>query len=173
MQVVSKAKDNFRKDEDVRWRRSGATSTSKGGRQRERGGVLHFGVPPKGNADFAWVQHFINHRAPQGMAGVDFVCLRNAPTVLANGNMYSTQSGEADIRRAIVEADFVDCIITVPGQHFYSTTIDVCLWLHAKNKAADAKRGFLAGRKQSLFINAHKLGTETSPMRASTRFSLN
>jgi type I restriction-modification system DNA methylase subunit len=100
--------------------------------QGERGGVHQFGVPPKGNANFAWVQHFIHHLAPQGMAGF----------VLANGSMSSNQSGEGDIRRALIEADLVDCMVALPGQLFYSTQIPVCLWSLAKNKAADAKRGF-------------------------------
>jgi type I restriction enzyme M protein len=120
--------DWFRKDDDVRW--------------------AH-GVPPKGNANFAWVQHFIHHLAPQGMAGF----------VLANGSMSSNQSGEGDIRRALIEADLVDCMVALPGQLFYSTQIPVCLWFLAKNKAADAKRGFRDRRKQTLFIDARKLGT--------------
>ena len=120
--------DWFRKDDDVRWQ---------------------FGVPPKGNANFAWVQHFIHHLAPHGMAGF----------VLANGSMSSNQSGEGDIRRALIEADLVDCIVALPGQLFYSTQIPVCLWFLAKNKAADAKRGFRDRRKQTLFIDARKLGT--------------
>ena len=91
-QVVSKAKDNFRKDDDVR---------------------CQFGVPLKGNANFAWVQHFIHHLAPQGMAGF----------VLANGSMSSNQSGECDIRRAFIEADLVDCMVALPGQLFYRTQI--------------------------------------------------
>ncbi|SFN54122.1 type I restriction-modification system subunit M [Dokdonella immobilis] len=120
--------DWFRKDDDVRWQ---------------------FGVPPKGNANFAWVQHFIHHLAPDGMAGF----------VLANGSMSSNQSGEGDIRKAIVEADLVDCMVALPGQLFYSTQIPVCLWFLAKNKNADAKRGFRDRRKQTLFIDARKLGT--------------
>jgi type I restriction enzyme M protein len=120
--------DWFRKDDDVRWQ---------------------FGVPPKGNANFAWVQHFIHHLAPHGMAGF----------VLANGSMSSNQSGEGDIRRALIEADLVDCMVALPGQLFYSTQIPVCLWFLAKNKAADAKRGFRDRRKQTLFIDARKLGT--------------
>jgi type I restriction enzyme M protein len=120
--------DWFRKDDDVRWR---------------------FGVPPKGNANFAWVQHFIHHLAPQGMAGF----------VLANGSMSSNQSGEGEIRRALIEADLVDCMVALPGQLFYSTQIPVCLWFLAKNKAADAKRGFRDRRKQTLFIDARKMGT--------------
>jgi len=120
--------DWFRKDDDVRWQ---------------------FGVPPKGNANFAWVQHFIHHLAPNGMAGF----------VLANGSMSSNQSGEGEIRKAIIEADLVDCMVALPGQLFYSTQIPVCLWFLAKNKAADAKRGFRDRRKQTLFIDARKLGT--------------
>ena len=120
--------DWFRKDDDVRWQ---------------------YGVPPKGNANFAWVQHFIHHLAPHGMAGF----------VLANGSMSSNQSGEGDIRRALIEADLVDCMVALPGQLFYSTQIPVCLWFLAKNKNADAKRGFRDRRKQTLFIDARKLGT--------------
>jgi len=120
--------DWFRKDDDVRWQ---------------------YGVPPKGNANFAWVQHFIHHLAPQGMAGF----------VLANGSMSSNQSGEGDIRKAIIEADLVDCMVALPGQLFYSTQIPVCLWFLAKNKAADSKRSLRDRRKQTLFIDARKMGT--------------
>ena len=120
--------DWFRKDDDVRWQ---------------------YGVPPKGNANFAWVQHFIHHLAPHGMAGF----------VLANGSMSSNQSGEGDIRKAIIEADLVDCMVALPGQLFYSTQIPVCLWFIAKNKGADAKRGFRDRRRQTLFIDARKMGT--------------
>ena len=79
--------------------------------------------------------------------------------VLANGSMSSNQSGEGDIRRALIEADLVDCMVALPGQLFYSTQIPVCLWFLAKNKNADAKRGFRDRRKQTLFIDARKLGT--------------
>jgi type I restriction enzyme M protein len=120
--------DWFRKDDDVRWQ---------------------FGVPPKGNANFAWVQHFIHHLAPQGMAGF----------VLANGSMSSNQSGEGEIRRALIEADLVDCMVALPGQLFYSTQIPVCLWFLAKSKAADGPRGFRDRRGHTLFIDARKLGT--------------
>ncbi|MCB1932820.1 MAG: SAM-dependent DNA methyltransferase, partial [Candidatus Accumulibacter sp.] len=77
-----------------------------------------YGQPPIGNANFAWVQHFIHHLAPAGTAGF----------VLANGSMSSNQSGEGDIRRALIEADLVDCMVALPGQLFYSTQIPVCLW---------------------------------------------
>jgi type I restriction enzyme M protein len=120
--------DWFRKDDDVRWQ---------------------YGVPPKGNANFAWVQHFIHHLAPNGMAGF----------VLANGSMSSNQSGEGEIRKAIIEADLVDCMVALPGQLFYSTQIPVCLWFLAKSKKADAKRSLRDRRQQTLFIDARKMGT--------------
>lgn len=111
-----------------------------------------YGVPPAGNANFAWVQHFLHHLAPTGIAGF----------VLANGSMSSQQSGEGDIRKAIVEADLVDCMVALPGQLFYSTQIPVCLWFLARDK----KNG-LGGRgkkmrnrqNETLFIDARKLGT--------------
>ena len=121
--------DWFRKDDDVRWQ---------------------FGVPPKGNANFAWVQHFIHHLAPAttgtagGMAGF----------VLANGSMSSNQSGEGHIRKSLIEADLVDCMVALPGQLFYSTQIPVCLWFLAKNKNADAKRGFRDRRKRTLVFGS-------------------
>jgi type I restriction enzyme M protein len=104
-----------------------------------------YGVPPVGNANFAWVQHFLHHLAPNGIAGF----------VLANGSMSSNQSGEGDIRKAIVEADLVDCIVAMPGQLFYATQIPVCLWVLAKNKA-DKK--FRDRRGHTLFLDARKLG---------------
>jgi type I restriction enzyme M protein len=104
-----------------------------------------YGVPPPGNANYAWVQHFIHHLAPAGIAGF----------VLANGSMSSNQSGEGEIRKAIVEADLVDCMVALPGQLFYSTQIPVCLWLLAR----DRKNGrFRDRRGQTLFINARGLG---------------
>ena len=105
-----------------------------------------YGVPPAGNANYAWVQHFIHHLAPTGLAGF----------VLANGSMSSNQSGEGEIRKAIIEADLVDCMIALPGQLFYSTQIPVCLWFLARNK----KNGrFRDRRGETLFIDARKLGT--------------
>ena len=105
-----------------------------------------FGAPPAGNANFAWVQHFIHHLAPTGLAGF----------VLANGSMSSNQSGEGEIRKAIVEADLVDCMVALPGQLFYSTQIPVCLWFLARDK----KNGrFRDRRGHTLFIDARKLGT--------------
>jgi type I restriction enzyme M protein len=105
-----------------------------------------YGTPPAGNANFAWVQHFIHHLAPTGIAGF----------VLANGSMSSNQSGEGDIRKAIIEADLVDCMVALPGQLFYSTQIPVCLWFLARSK----KNGrFRDRRGETLFIDARKLGT--------------
>ncbi len=104
-----------------------------------------YGVPPVGNANFAWVQHFIHHLAPNGIAGF----------VLANGSMSSTQSGEGDIRKNIVEADLVDCMIALPGQLFYGTAIPACLWFLTKSK----RNGKFADRRgKTLFIDARKLG---------------
>jgi type I restriction enzyme M protein len=105
-----------------------------------------FGTPPAGNANFAWVQHFIHHLAPTGLAGF----------VLANGSMSSNQSGEGDIRKAIVEADLVDCMVALPGQLFYSTQIPVCLWFLTRNKSNGR---FRKRAGETLFIDARKLGS--------------
>ncbi|WP_233587351.1 N-6 DNA methylase [Corallococcus sp. CA049B] len=104
-----------------------------------------FGVPPAGNANFAWVQHFINHLSPTGTAGF----------VLANGSMSSNQSGEGDIRRAMIEADLVDCMVALPSQLFYSTQIPVCLWFLARDKKNNRRRDRCG---ETLFIDARKLG---------------
>src|SRR5438093_9724943 len=105
-----------------------------------------YGVPPTGNANYAWVQHFIYHLAPTGLAGF----------VLANGSMSSDQSGEGEIRQAIIEADLVDCMVAVPGQLFYSTPIPVCLWFLARSKR---NSHFRDRRGETLFIDARKMGT--------------
>jgi type I restriction enzyme M protein len=104
-----------------------------------------YGVPPASNANYAWIQHFIHHLSPTGLAGF----------VLANGSMSSNQSGEGEIRKALIEADLVDCMVALPGQLFYSTQIPVCLWFLARNK----KNGrFRDRRGQVLFIDARKMG---------------
>ncbi|HVS09299.1 MAG TPA: class I SAM-dependent DNA methyltransferase [Planctomycetota bacterium] len=104
-----------------------------------------YGVPPVGNANFAWVQHIIHHLTPSGVAGF----------VLANGSMSSNQSGEGVIRKQLIEADRVDCMIALPGQLFYSTQIPACLWFLAR----DRKTGkFRDRRGHVLFIDARKLG---------------
>jgi type I restriction enzyme M protein len=91
------------------------------------------------------VQHFIHHLAPTGIAGF----------VLANGSMSSNQSGQGEIRKTIVEADLVDCMVALPGQLFYSTQIPVCLWFLARNKQNGR---FRDRRKHTLFIDARKMG---------------
>ncbi len=103
------------------------------------------GAPPKGNANFAWVQHFIHHLSPTGVAGF----------VLANGSMSSNTSGEGEIRKGIVEADLVDCMVALPGQLFYNTMIPACLWFVARDKK---NHKFKDRRGRILFIDARKLG---------------
>ena len=105
-----------------------------------------FGVPPVGNANYAWLQHIYHHLAPNGTAGV----------VLANGSMSSQQSGEGEIRKAMLEADVVDCMVALPGQLFYSTQIPACLWFLARNK--NPGKGLRDRRGQVLFIDARKMG---------------
>lgn len=104
-----------------------------------------YGVPPVGNANFAWVQHIIHHLAPNGVAGF----------VLANGSMSSNQSGEGEVRKAIIEADLVDCMVALPDKLFYSTQIPACLWFLARDKK---NHRFRDRRGQVLFIDARKLG---------------
>ncbi len=104
-----------------------------------------FGVPPKGNANFAWVQHFIHHLSPAGIAGF----------VLANGSMSSNTSNEGEIRRNIIEADLVDCIVALPSQLFYNTMIPACLWFVSRDKK---NRKFKDRTRHVLFIDARKLG---------------
>lgn len=104
-----------------------------------------YGVPPAGNANFAWVQHMVHHLAPNGIAGF----------VLANGSMSSNQSGEDEIRKNLVEADLVDCMIALPPQLFYGTQIPACLWFLTKNK----RNGKFSNREgKTLFLDARKLG---------------
>ena len=105
-----------------------------------------YGTPPKGNANFAWVQHMVHHLAPTGVAGF----------VLANGSMSSQASGEGTIRKNLVEANLVDCMIALPGQLFYSTQIPVCLWFLARNRGANGP--FRDRRGQVLFIDARAEG---------------
>jgi type I restriction enzyme M protein len=129
-----------------------------GGERRRQDSRWKFGVPPIGNANFAWVQHFIYHLAPHGLAGF----------VLANGSLSSNQSGEGEIRRAIIEADIVDCIVSLPGQLFYTTQIPVSLWFLARDKS----NGILKDKRlrdrrgEALFIDARALGRmETRTLR--------
>lgn len=119
-------KDWSRNEEDTRWK---------------------YGVPPKRNANFAWMQHIISKLTSQGEAGV----------VMANGTMTSNSSGEGDIRKAMVEDDIVSCVIALPAQLFRGTQIPVCVWFFAKDKKAGSK-GTIDRTNQVLFIDARELG---------------
>jgi type I restriction enzyme M protein len=120
-------KDWHRNTEDPRWK---------------------FGVPPAGNANYAWIQHIISKLAPGGSAGV----------VMANGSMSSNSGGEGDIRAQLVEADLVSCMVALPTQLFRSTGIPVCLWFFAKDKTK-SRMGSVDRTGQVLFIDARALGT--------------
>ena len=104
-----------------------------------------YGVPPARNANFAWVQHMVHHLAPKGIAGF----------VLANGSMTSNQSGEGEIRKSIIEANLVDCMVALPGQLFQSTQIPVCLWFLNRNRSNEPSR---ERHNEILFMDARKLG---------------
>jgi type I restriction enzyme M protein len=108
-----------------------------------------YGQPPDQNANYAWIQHFIHHLAPDGRAGF----------VMANGSLTSTTNGEGDIRRRIVEADLVDCVVALPAQLFFTTGIPVCLWFIDRNKASTEKRD---RRRVTLFIDARTMGQKIS-----------
>lgn len=99
-----------------------------------------YGMPPSGNANFAWLQHMIYHLAPNGKIGM----------VLANGSLSSQSGGEGEIRKNIINADLVECIVAMPTQLFYTTQIPVSLWFLSKNKKQKGK---------TLFIDARKMGT--------------
>ena len=105
-----------------------------------------YGLPPIGNANFAWVQHFIHHLSPTGIAGF----------VLANGSMSSNTSNEGEIRKNIIEADLVDCMVALPPQLFFNTGIPACLWFLTKDKKNNR---FRDRRGKTLFIDARKMGT--------------
>ena len=152
-------------DADIRWNNEGSfhknelkdlrfdyilanppfNTSDWGGERLREDARWRFGPPPVGNANYGWLQHILYHLAPNGTAGV----------VLANGSMSSQQSGEGEIRKAMVEADVVDCMIALPGQLFYSTQIPACLWFLAKDKS---NSGFRDRRGEVLFIDARKLG---------------
>lgn len=109
-----------------------------------------FGTPPIGNANFAWMAHIHHHLSANGIGGV----------VMANGAMSSMQSGEGEIRQAMVEQDAVDCIVALPGQLFFGTQIPACLWFLAKDKSNGkaAGRTLRDRRGEVLFIDARKMG---------------
>jgi len=104
-----------------------------------------YGTPPEGNANFAWVQHFIYHLSPKGTAGF----------VLANGSLSSKSGGEGAIRRRLVEADLVDCIVAMPDKLFFNTGIPVSLWFVSKDRHGNGHRKRVG---EVLFIDARKLG---------------
>jgi type I restriction enzyme M protein len=137
---------------DVRWRRfdqpsgNAQFSLPPGGERKRKDGSTF--TVDGGNANYAWILHFLHHLAPHGTAGF----------VLANGSLTSNTSGEGDIRKAIIEADMVDCIISLPGQLFYTTGIPACLWFLTRNKGADKEHGFRARHGETLFIDARRLG---------------
>ncbi|WP_428536981.1 type I restriction-modification system subunit M [Rhodopila sp.] len=153
-------------DADIRWNNEGSflkdelrdlrfdhilanpqfNASDWGGERLREDARWTFGVPPASNANYGWLQHILSHLAPGGTAGV----------VLANGSMSSGQNGEDVIRRAMVEADVVDCMVALPGQLFYSTPIPACLWFLARRKNPTGLRD---RRGEVLFIDARKLGT--------------
>ena len=118
-----------------------------GGEQLAGDKRWHYGDPPKGNANFAWVQHIVHHLAPTGTAGF----------VLANGSMSSGQSNEKEIRKSLLENELVDCMVALPGQLFYSTQIPACLWFLARGRKRRRGR-FRSRRDEVLFIDARKMG---------------
>jgi len=110
-----------------------------------------YGTPPQGNANFAWVQHMLHHLAPNGSMAL----------LLANGSMSSNSSGEGDIRRALIEADLVECMVALPGQLFTNTQIPACIWFLTKNKGKRSRpdaSDLRDRRGETLFIDARKLG---------------
>ncbi len=117
-----------------------------GGERLREDARWKYGIPPVNNANYAWIQHFIHHLSPTGVAGF----------VMANGSMSTNTTSEGEVRKNIIEADLVDCMIALPGQLFYTTQIPVCLWFLARNK----KNGKFRDRHgQTLFIDARKLGS--------------
>lgn len=116
-----------------------------GGHPLRKDGRWHYGVPPVGNANFAWVQHFLFHLAPTGAAGF----------VLSNGSLSSNTGGEGDIRKELVKADLVDCIVMLPTQLFYNTGIPACLWFLSRYKNGNKNRD---RKGEVLFIDASELG---------------
>lgn len=108
-----------------------------------------YGVPPDGNANFAWMQHMIHHLAPHGSMAL----------LLANGSMSSNTNNEGEIRKALIEADLVECMVALPGQLFTNTQIPACIWFLTRSKAERAKKGVNRQRHgEVLFIDARQLG---------------
>jgi type I restriction enzyme M protein len=115
-----------------------------------------YGIPPAGNANFAWMQHMVHHLAPHGSMAL----------LLANGSMSSNTNNEGEIRKALIEADLIECMVALPGQLFTNTQIPACIWLLTKSKApSPSKREDRGGgvstrdrRRETLFIDARNLG---------------
>jgi type I restriction enzyme M protein len=105
-----------------------------------------YGTPPAGNANFAWLQHMLHHLAPKGSMAL----------LLANGSMSSNSGGEGEIRKALCEADLVECMVALPGQLFTNTQIPACIWFLTKNKRANG--AYRERKGQVLFIDARNLG---------------
>ena len=110
-----------------------------GGEKLQKDPRWKYGIPPAGNANFAWIEHMLYHLAPTGVMG----------TVLANGSMSSNTGGEGEIRKRLLDADLVECMVALPGQLFFNTQIPVCLWFLRKQKKNPG---------QVLFIDARELG---------------
>jgi len=104
-----------------------------------------YGIPNKGNANYAWIQHIIHHLAPNGIAGF----------ILANGSLISETSNEGKIRKKFIEADLVDCIISLPGQLFLTTPIPACLWFITRSKSNSR---YSDRRDKTLFIDTRSFG---------------
>lgn len=113
-----------------------------GGEHLRNDARWQYGLPPTGNANYAWLQHFIWKLAPNGTAGI----------VLANGSMTSNSGGEGEIRKNLIEAGLIDCMVALPSQLFYNTMIPACLWFLARDRP----------RKEILFIDARKMGNMIS-----------
>jgi type I restriction enzyme M protein len=120
-----------------------------------------YGQPPAGNGNYAWIQHFVHHLSPNGVAGF----------ILANGSLSSKTSGEGDIRKALVDANLVDCIVALPEKLFFNAGIPVCLWFLSKNRAGNGHRD---RHGEVLFIDARKLGEmQTRTLRVLTDDNIN
>ncbi len=119
-----------------------------------------YGVPPDGNANYAWLQHMLARLSAEGRAGI----------VLANGSMTTNTGGEGDIRSAMVKGDVVECMVALPGQLFANTPIPACLWFLSHNKGA-GRNGKQDRRKQVLFIDARKFASLVPGSRKQKEFS--
>ena len=100
-----------------------------------------YGTPPKGNANFAWVQHMLHHLSPTGMG-----------ILLANGSMSSNTNNEGEIRKRLIEEDLVECMVALPGQLFTNTQIPACIWFLTKDKANNGSQREKAGPPRRIFV---------------------